>query len=420
MKAHIHIAHILDVGKSRTIQQDHLICGFLDEDKTWQFDVHGSLETNTSLSILSDGMGGTVSGEVASNLVVNNIKEYISDHFPQDGPGNIKGMLIDAVTKANDAVQKHVELHPADLNMGATVVVCLITDDVAHIVWVGDSRCYKQSGEKFKQLTKDHSLVQQLIEKGELDQSQARNHPKGNIITQSLSGKAFKADYLAASFKEGDTLVVCSDGLNSMVTDENIKHELLTLSPDLAVKQLVNKANIAGGFDNISIIIIKRPISLLDSKAKPFATKQKSKQKKDKKTAWVLGVVISLMSVLIIGLNIWQKPQNSFSESNVALSNSSSDLVKEATKSFDEYPDSGLGNQNFYIRLGTFSDSVTLKTHRRKILKLLPEEEKLSMMNADTFYELKTRYFSTRSEAQDFLTTYLSDKEGVIINAPYE
>lgn len=421
MKAQLHIAHLLDIGKTRSVQQDQLVCGYLDDEKIWQFDVNGILATNTSLSVLSDGMGGTAAGEVASQLVVNVIKEHISDHFPQDGPGDIKLLLSNAIAEANMAIKQHVVNNPSTLNMGATVVLCLVTDEVAHIMWVGDSRCYQLRGEKLMQLTKDHSLVQRLIEAGEISTEEAQSHPNKNIITQSLSGKAYKPDYVAASFKEGDSLLICSDGLTSMLADEEIKKELLTSSPDVAVKQLGHKANIEGGLDNISIILLKRPLNLREVIQDVSVQQQVQKKRSRKSQGWIMGLLIFVMSTLFMGLNIYEKPKvNSISEQRIieAVEVNPVSVVEE--KIMDAYPESGPGNQKFYIRLGTFAEANTANQYQNKMIHGLPSNEDIMVSSKDTIYELKTRFFQSRKEAQSYLSTYLSENEGIIINASNE
>ncbi len=421
MKSQLHIAHLLDVGKTRSVQQDQLVCGYLDDNKIWQFDINGILATNTSLSILSDGMGGTAAGEVASNIIVNVIKEFIADHFPQDGPGDIKLLLSNAIEEANLAIKQHVINNPKTLNMGATVVLCLVTDEVAHIMWVGDSRCYQLRGEKLKQLTKDHSLVQRLIESGEISIDQAQSHPNKNIITQSLSGKSYKPDYIATSFKEGDSLLICSDGLTSMLADEEIKKEMIVSSPDVAVKQLGHKANIEGGLDNISIILLKKPLNLKEIIQDTSIQKQVEKKRSRKGQGWTMGLLVFFMSSLFMGLNIYEKPERNLISNHKEIE--SVDLVSSEAKEeivMDDYPDSGPGNQKFYIRLGTFAEANTANQYQNKLLNGLPSNEDIILASKDTIYELKTRYFDSRREAQTYLSTYLSNNDGIIINASNE
>ena len=184
--------------------------------------------------------------------------------FDRDGPpggyANVYFGLKDALEEANRRILEYQAANPESRGMGSTAVAALIVPPDVAIAWVGDSRAYLCEGQRLRQLTKDHSLVQRLIEIGQLTPEQARTHEHKNVITRSLgarqSGPA-GAEALALRLKRGDRIVMCSDGLTAHVDDNSIaeivrRHD----DPFQAARELVVAANAGGGTDNVSVVIV--------------------------------------------------------------------------------------------------------------------------------------------------------------------
>ena len=140
--------------------------------------------------------------------------------------------------------------------MGTTLDICLIYNNKVYIGHVGDSRVYLIRGEIFRKLTKDHSYVQKLVEDGKITREEANHHPKKNMLTKALGCTAYiEPDLRARNFEPGDIFMMCSDGLTNMVTENQI-FDIITDRPDKAPNRLIEKANEAGGYDNITVLII--------------------------------------------------------------------------------------------------------------------------------------------------------------------
>ena len=141
--------------------------------------------------------------------------------------------------------------------MGTTLEICLIYNNRAYIAHIGDSRIYRIRKETIRQLTQDHSYVQTLVKEGTITKEEAKHHPKKNMLTKAIGCNAFvEPDVMVRGFQKGDTLVICSDGLTNMVSQEDI-FKLVTNNFEIAPKELVNLANQNGGLDNITVITIK-------------------------------------------------------------------------------------------------------------------------------------------------------------------
>lgn len=215
------------------------------------------------LFVVADGVGGQAAGEVASQLVTHVIWETIRETIwlPElQGepvlPETIETRIEEAVQAANQAVYRQRTEQGTD--MGTTVTLALVRDTVAIIANVGDSRTYRWNADGLRQLTIDHSLVQSLIDAGEVDTEALYTHPQRNVIYRSVGDRPkIEVDTFAEELTLGDRLVLCSDGLWEMVRDEGIE-EILLREPDpqMACEALVERANLAGGSDNISIIVV--------------------------------------------------------------------------------------------------------------------------------------------------------------------
>ena len=235
-----------DVGKARDINQDSF---YITED---QF-------PNAHLFILADGMGGCNAGEIASKLAITCSRSYIENNIketPKDKE-NLIQLIGSSVEYANMVVYEKSLENKEFEGMGTTLEVCLIYNNRAYIGHIGDSRIYRIRKEFIRQLTQDHSYVQTLVKEGTITKEEAKHHPKKNMLTKAVGCNAFvEPDVMVRGFQKGDTLVMCSDGLTNMVSQEEI-FNLVTENFETAPKELVNLANQNGGIDNITIVTIK-------------------------------------------------------------------------------------------------------------------------------------------------------------------
>jgi len=219
--------------------------------------------------MVADGMGGHAAGEVASGTAVSVISEYIKrnminpeDMNPDDtdpGIDPVVDLLEQSVLEANAAIVKLSENNPDMAGMGTTVSALLVRYDQACIAHVGDSRIYRLRSGAFDLLTTDHSWVNEQVLHNVITPEEARNHRWRNVITRALGNKLDLAvDSLVINLHPGDTYLICSDGLSGMVMD-NTMHEVLTAHGDDlagAAQELIDKANDAGGTDNITLILV--------------------------------------------------------------------------------------------------------------------------------------------------------------------
>jgi serine/threonine protein phosphatase PrpC len=205
------------------------------------------------LFAVSDGMGGAEAGEIASHLVVESLKEDLSaKHDKSTGP-----LIRAAVERANHVVFDAAISHPRRNGMGATLTAVLVREDRAYIAGVGDSRCYIIRGKRIRQVTRDQSLVESLVELGHLAPHEAETSPHRNVILQALGTKPEVAVALTrVSLNNGDILLLCSDGLSGKLTSEEMR-ELSLAGPtiDDACRRMVALANERGGEDNITVVL---------------------------------------------------------------------------------------------------------------------------------------------------------------------
>lgn len=233
---------ITDVGKKRKLNEDYIY--------TSEMPV-GNLP---NLFLVADGMGGHNAGDYASRYAIETIVKDIGENQEQDP----KKLLEHAIGQANAFVFEQAGKTSGMAGMGTTIVAAVCLDDELLVANVGDSRLYLIN-ETIKQVTIDHSLVEEMVRIGGIDRNTARNHPDKNIITRAVGVKAsVEIDFFRVALMRDDTILLCSDGLSNMVEDENIR---LTVSGQRDVvekaQELVRVANENGGNDNISVILIE-------------------------------------------------------------------------------------------------------------------------------------------------------------------
>lgn len=234
-----------DVGKARETNEDYFYISYPDDE--------------IQLFILADGMGGYNGGEVASKLAVTSAKNYILSNFEKNNSD--KDTILDLVKNssqyANMVVYEKAKENPELSKMGTTLDICLIYQSKAFISHIGDSRIYRIRKDFMRKLTKDHSYVQQLIDEGKITKEESLKHPKKNMLMKALGCTPFiEPDAMIKGFIKEDVILMCSDGLTNMVSEERIK-QIIKENPTDATKLLVQEANDNGGNDNITAIIIR-------------------------------------------------------------------------------------------------------------------------------------------------------------------
>ncbi|MFM9972114.1 MAG: Stp1/IreP family PP2C-type Ser/Thr phosphatase [Burkholderiales bacterium] len=221
------------------------------------------------LVVLADGMGGYNAGEVASGIattvITTEMQKIIEQHPPysieeSSGKTIAESLLRDQVTRANTSIYQAAQSQPQYAGMGTTLVVALYYDNKMSVAHVGDSRLYRFRDEKFEQVTKDHSLLQEQIDSGLITKEQAKLSANKNLVTRALGiDPTVETEIHEYETKVGDIYLLCSDGLCDMVSDEDIGQALQMLGGNLklCVQQLVQMANDNGGRDNVSVILIR-------------------------------------------------------------------------------------------------------------------------------------------------------------------
>lgn len=234
-----------DIGKAREMNQDYYYIS--------------SPEDKINLYILADGMGGYKGGEIASKIATTTVKSYIETNFEKVAydKEEILKLIKSAIEYANMVVYEKSKENEELEGMGTTLEVCLIYNNKAYIGHLGDSRIYRIRKEFIRKITTDHSYVQKLVKDGTISKEEAEHHPKKNMLTKALGCTPFvEPDVTIKGFIKDDILLICSDGLTNMVDDKKI-YETVRQDSEKAVDQLIEKANNAGGYDNITVIIIK-------------------------------------------------------------------------------------------------------------------------------------------------------------------
>ncbi len=236
-----------DIGLVRDSNQDSFGCKKLSPD--------------VGFAVLCDGMGGHKGGKVAGQLAAFAAMNYIEEYCSDFGiPENKEALLKEAVAKANGAVFSQSLKNEEYKGMGSTIVVLFVSGSTASVCNVGDSRLYLVRDGKMTQITKDHSLVQELVDRGELSEEDAENHPLKNLITKAVgSPEKLDGDFLSFETEEDDVILMCSDGLSSYSDEEKIS-EIISVygATDECCDKLISLANENGGNDNVTVVLCGR------------------------------------------------------------------------------------------------------------------------------------------------------------------
>jgi protein phosphatase len=230
-----------DIGKKRAQNQDSIF--YTDEP----------IGLLPNLYIVADGRGGHKAGDIASKTAIECVTEYVRESTLN----NPVSVLKRAIIYANDKVYKLSRENEDYSGMGTTFVAAVEDEGILYVANIGDSRLYR-IGDDIRQITLDHSLVEELIRTGQLDRNKGRNHPEKNIITKALGiGNDIVPDFFEINLSEGDKILLCSDGLTNMLEDDEIKEIVFESDGNLknAVDKMIDRANYYGGKDNISVVL---------------------------------------------------------------------------------------------------------------------------------------------------------------------
>jgi PPM family protein phosphatase len=247
--AHVEVS---DVGKVRDHNEDAI-----------------GTQPDIGLWVLADGMGGYNAGEVASGIAVKTILEMVTAACKTEKRGDIESgtgymrqtiVLRDAILRANKVINQTAQSQPQCEGMGTTLVASLFYDNRVSIAHVGDSRLYRLRGNRFEQITMDHSLLQELVDRGFYSQEEAQRSTNRNYVTRALGVEAnVDVEVQEIEVQKGDYFLMCSDGLPDMVEDEDIHLTISTFSNDVKTvgEQLIKLTNDNGGRDNVSVILVR-------------------------------------------------------------------------------------------------------------------------------------------------------------------
>ncbi|MGK4006370.1 Stp1/IreP family PP2C-type Ser/Thr phosphatase [Sorangium sp. So ce1036] len=250
-----------DVGQVREHNEDNFIVADLTKASRglMEMDRYQVIGERGALLGVCDGMGGAAAGEVASQLAVDIIYQRMSAGGPPEDHDELAARLVQAIEAAGLRIFSEAKLDRTRRGMGTTSTIAALMDDHLFLGQVGDSRAYILRGDRLVQVTRDQSLVNQLIEAGQLTEEEAETFEHNNIILQALgTADSVQVDLTYVHLRRGDTLMLCSDGLSGMVRNEEIREVLRTVDdPIEACKVLTDRANQAGGHDNITVVVAK-------------------------------------------------------------------------------------------------------------------------------------------------------------------
>ncbi|HCO74107.1 MAG TPA: Stp1/IreP family PP2C-type Ser/Thr phosphatase [Clostridium sp.] len=228
-----------DVGNKRTFNEDSV--GYYEEE-------------DFGIFVIADGMGGHNAGEVASRIAIDTIIEYVINHKKDRSEEEI---LNEAILSANRKIYRESLLNESCNGMGTTLVGAFVRENNLTMVNIGDSRGYILKDGQLVKVTKDHSLVQELLDNGTITNEEAKNHPNKNVITRALgTNPVVTADYYSLDIRGVSKILLCSDGLTNEVSEEDIFRVLQGYNGNQCM-ELINMSKKNGGRDNISIIIFK-------------------------------------------------------------------------------------------------------------------------------------------------------------------
>lgn len=248
-----------DIGKKRTSNQDRVVQNVISETMAW--------------AAVCDGMGGFNGGDVASETATASIKEFLGDYLTDIlTDDKIREIMYEAVHFANDKIYDLSKRDPKLEKMGTTIVMCVVKNNTAHIIYAGDSRAYLVSNDAISQISVDHSVVQKMLDSGEITPDEAQSHPQKNMITRALGIEpSIALDYKEVTVSEDDVVMLCTDGLTNHLNsleiyeifkkarEQNHEENFTTKNYIKSIpEKLISESNKRGGKDNITVSIISR------------------------------------------------------------------------------------------------------------------------------------------------------------------
>jgi len=281
----LRVASHTDVGRVRQRNEDALFAG-------------------TTVFAVADGLGGHRAGNIASSLAIESIA--VLEDLP---PKEAAKRLTAAVKSGNRAVHDRARNDADVKGMGTTMTAVVVSDGVAHLAHVGDSRCYLIRGAGITRISRDHTLVARMVDEGKLTPEQAEQHPQRSVLTRALGADSdVDVEEVRVSLVGGDRLLLCSDGLTGVVSDDEI-HAIVSDGADLdeIAQRLIDTANERGGPDNISVVVVDVGGSIPDARAAgriPGATRAAARRIPVRAMVWV-GVLIIAIVGGMLGLRAW-------------------------------------------------------------------------------------------------------------------
>lgn len=234
-----------DIGKARKDNQDSFAYSVSDSKKL-------------AFAVVCDGMGGAAAGNIASRLALEEFTEHIrSADYKNPSNEQLCALLETAVESANSAVHEKALSGREFHGMGTTLVAVVSTNTKTAVINIGDSRAYKINADGISKITRDHSLVEDMVRMGELTEEQAQEHPGKNLITRAVgTDSTVSGDVFFPDIKPGEYILLCSDGLTNLVTEQEILYEVMYGENSDCCSRLIDIANDRGGYDNITVVLL--------------------------------------------------------------------------------------------------------------------------------------------------------------------
>lgn len=234
-----------DVGRTRVANEDAFKFGKFDDGTSW--------------AVVCDGMGGVHGGKIASSTAIDIVSQKISKCYnPAMDMNSIENLLLSSITTANCLVYDRGAGDKELEGMGTTIVAAIYKNGEVCIAHVGDSRAYIISDGQIRLITKDHSLVQEMLDLGQITESEFEHHPRKNIITRAMGvDEKIDIEFDTVEFNKGDALILCSDGLSGLLKKEKMLEIYDKFDFNLLADKYIEAANDNGGVDNITVVVMK-------------------------------------------------------------------------------------------------------------------------------------------------------------------
>ncbi len=436
---YVSLTALMDTGKVRDHNEDNfIVCPDLSKNNWYVDEKPVPLSPQGCLLVVADGMGGANAGEVASEISVESIKHFFSSLLLSKQPSEkqAKEYLAQAIYLAHEAIVAHARSHPQCEGMGTTIILAWVLNSKVILAWCGDSRAYLyRPNEGLRMLTRDHSLVWELVEAGQLSADEADFHPKSNFITQNLGnpGNPPQPDLAVVSLQAFDRLLLCSDGLNNMLTSAAIE-KIISQPKNLVEtsKELVESANGNGGKDNITVVLLEV--------AEGFHSAQR-KLPGLRKRLLVAG--IALGALLMLALSWWtgnqvrkDKPLARMTERkpdslqeppaispNTLVKDESSDLEQapEAKQNQTERNEPSANGNMAKVRPAPLDADARWDTSLNRIVAIVAQRDQLVLPKVSSAQEVVkdtlTAYFEGSGTETDTMASSLIPKESYLLLA---